>query len=321
MGIASPSLNKKMQEKFKTGEPCLTTQAFGFAAAMGNKVLRQLPDYSLDLDVFLTLPGLFCQALGGDPQRAKPISEAWNLLYQSAYLLDQAADEDLDKHELGTKITLAALWIAKADLILDYMEQAGVAPETAGSIRYDFHTAFYNVSLGQLADLNVKLPSLEEAWQIAEAKTGKMFALASHCGARLATQNEQLVSMAASFGDHLGIMIQIADDAGGLLERANSSSDLRCGKWTLPVAYAMSVLENEERAILQKWISDAKNDPAFEQKARQMIIESGGLLYLATAAESRRQEACDLLESISPTEYASNQLLRILNGIHLHPET
>ena len=42
------------------------------------------------------LPGLCCQAAGGDPQAAKEISSAWLLLHIAAHIVDDVEDGDLE---------------------------------------------------------------------------------------------------------------------------------------------------------------------------------------------------------------------------------
>ena len=96
---------------------------------------------------------------------------------------------------------------------------------------------------GQHADLTRPERTLEQCWHISEAKSGVFFALACRAGARLATPSEKPLQAFGEFGLHLGLLIQIKNDAGGLAASPGHRSDLEAAiHATLPIAYALHVL-------------------------------------------------------------------------------
>lgn len=164
---------------------------------------------------------------------------------------------------------------------------------------------------GQHLDLAIREPNLSQTWQSVAAKSGDFFALACWVGARLATSEPVQLESMAKYGRHLGILIQIANDTEGLWGRDGIDSDLARGKVTLPVAYALGVLPPAERTALQRLILAKTREG--EARARQMILSSGGLIYLMLEAEKHRQQAKAALSGLPINEPQREQLLEFLD--------
>jgi geranylgeranyl diphosphate synthase type I len=170
------------------------------------------------------------------------------------------------------------------------------------------------MTAGQHNDLTLQEPSLEQCWQIAAAKSGAWFALACRSGARLATADTIRLERFREFGHHLGVLIQIRDDIDGLWSKDGSRSDLvNWPRWTLPVAYAMTVVGVAERDRLRHSLQAAPTDPDAEAMARHMIIEAGAVLYLAAEAHCHQRYAQKALLQASPPSAACDDLLALLS--------
>ena len=259
---------------------------------------------------FPSLTSLCCQALGGDLVQATEVTLTWEILYLAAYLLDQVTDEGGPEHPRNLLVILAAACIPAARVFLT--TQPGLEIETRQLFLADFDRAILNACAGQLGDLSVAEPSLEQCWEISRKKTGEIYALAARSGARLATLDPAIIEMLNEFGLQLGRLVQIGDDINGLWSRNGNRSDLACGKWTLPVAYAMAVLQPPEREQLRERLSSAGQDQRAEADARREIIESGALLYLATETERCRLRAEMVLAQAIPQEENRTELLALL---------
>jgi polyprenyl synthetase len=217
--------------------------------------LRQVAVRSSSL---IALPGLCCEAAGGDWHDAELAAAAWGLLYYAAHLLDAVEDGQVEIGRSsfpspGSTLNVAVGLMTSAELALGALGDSETSPKTAKDVRSRFHRAVLTMCAGQHADLTRLEPSLEQCWQAAEGKSGEFFALACWAGARLATSDSSQVDLFARFGHHLGSVIQIRDDLSGLSPVESEPSDLGSGgNWTLPLAYTMSVLPVAERNQLRR---------------------------------------------------------------------
>ena len=266
------------------------------------------------------LPGLCCVAAGGARQQAEVMTLAWRTLYAAAHLLDDVEDGDWAgpaPGDLGAYLNATAGLIESASLALCDLETAGADPKAAQDIRRAFHRTVLAMCAGQHADLTQPERTLEQCWQIAEAKSGAFFALACYAGARLALSVAQPLRAFADFGRQVGMIIQIKNDAGGLAAHgvAASRSDLAAQRMTLPIAYALDVLAPLQREHLRERLHAAAHDAGAEGEARAQIIESGALLYLAVEVERRRRLAEVSLSATGPPSPAKAELLALLNTI------
>jgi hypothetical protein len=282
------------------------------------QALRNILDLSGKTDsglynLYLSLPGLCCKTLGGDPELATGVTSAWENLYLGAYLLDAFADEGEFGTDLGLIVTLSISCIPAARMLLLEHLNSEQGIETCNNILEDFDRALLKVCVGQVKDLMEKEPSLEKCWEIAGEKTGEIFALAARSGARLCSENPKVISLFSDLGWHLGNLVQIGDDVNGLWPQDKTRSDLAYGKWTLPVSYAMLVLTPVKQERLKEYLDLAKSDQKFEVAARSMIIEAGALLYLAAEADRHRQSALRALAEAIPSTADCQDLLDFID--------
>jgi len=262
---------------------------------------------------FLQLPVFCCQAAGGDPALAESISDAWGILYFAAWLLDSAADGEIPASEIGVSNTLAAACISSSSLLLTPGDPSTIQSDIFQAIQKDFQNVVLIACNGQINDITHINSSLNLLWQVARQKTGEFYSLASRSGARVATDDHKCIDLYSDFGLHLGMLIQIGDDTNGLWTNNNQRSDLLSGKWTLPVAYTMEVSSKHERELLLRYLKSTNTDPLAEEKARQIIIESGAMLYLVTKAQWHYEQAkSSLMKAAQPGE-ALEGLLGLLD--------
>jgi len=247
------------------------------------------------------------------------VTLAWSLLYAAAHVLDGVEDGEIQAGLLppgdqGSIINVATGLIASAGLVLSLLEETRVDAAVARAIRCDFYRAGLKMCAGQHADLMLAESTLQQCWQIAEAKSAAFFAMVCRAGARLATDDTARVDLIGQFGYDLGILLQIGDDIGGLWSKAGEQSDLVARRrWTLPIAYTMQVIPPQQSSGLRQCLETASPDSSAEAEARRQIIESGAALYLAIEAEQRRHRAETALRSAAPPSPARNELLLLLD--------
>jgi geranylgeranyl pyrophosphate synthase len=124
-----------------------------------------------------------------------------------------------------------------------------------------------------------------------------------------------VLSACLSFGHHLGLLIQIANDIEGLWSNDGCDSDLARGQWSLPVAYAFQVLPSEKQARLRLLIGTA----AAEAEARRVILDCGALIYLALETEKNKRQAANALGAVGD-QIAVEPLIRLLHRVSSGPQ-
>lgn len=133
-------------------------------------------------------------------------------------------------------------------------------------------------------------------------KTAKLFEAAAECGAILGNGDRAAM---ASYGKHLGMAFQIADDVLDLegdveITGKNIGDDLAEGKMTLPIIYARDNVVAAESQVLRSAI-EAKSVQNFNQ-VLEIVIKSGGLAYSLDRARENAELAKGAIQSLRDSE-------------------
>jgi len=268
------------------------------------------------------LPGLCCQAAGGNFYWADYLAAAWILFYTGAGIMDSIEDQDrLGVHwgDMGPGVALNAAsgLFFSAALALECLRSEEDNPLAAPEVIRYFHQSFLRMCSGQHRDLLRPEPTLEQYWKTAAAKSGVFFALACRGGARLATDCPQKLDNYYQFGEQVGILVQIMDD---LEEVRRPDSELHkvlkpdIGR-SLPVVYAREVLPEPERQGLRACLGSAWQDPVRARQALDLIDHSGAVLYTLTEIEAHRERALAALQETSPQQEAGKLLVSMVTEL------
>ena len=246
------------------------------------------------------LPHLFCEHVGGDPQLLNSILIAWNILRQAARILDDFEDGDIQEgSKAGLLLNTSTGLIFSANMLLSNLENEGAAPEVAQAIRQRFYSVLLQTCYGQHLDLLSQQPSLETRWQITRQKSGYFLGLITWISARLGIDDPEQLGLYQEFGEILGIMDQIHDDLVDLKSTEQAAGDLtRPYHWSLPAAYAFSVLPEPQQTQLQTYLDEASSCAQAEAKAREIIIQSGAGLYLTVQLTIYSQRGQKLVQQM-----------------------
>ncbi len=295
---------------------------------------------------WLRLPGMCCQALGGDPHQADPVAAAWILFNKAAHIMDSVEDRDeLNSWSIeslpeahtnsdaktatgyknssatgatyATAISAATGLYFTANLILHDLDARLAYPAAAQQIRAEFLSRFLVMCCGQHLDLIQPNPTIEQYYKIASAKSGEFFAVACWAGGRLASDQFEVLAGLRQFGLQIGLIIQMLDDLKDLRELriipiANRAARLLR---SLPVIYVLDVLPESEKNRLISLFIEPQLTSEHEIEIHELIEGKGGTLYLLAELEGSRQMAEDGLAQagiknphISPLHALLNQL-------------
>ena len=157
--------------------------------------------------------------------------------------------------------------------------------------------------------------SEQEYFEIIERKTAVLIQGACRSGAIIAKVSREKEKALASYGYHLGMAFQMADDLLDYTATAeelgkNPGADYREGKLTLPLIYSLSKASSKER----EWMHQVISEPVFDKNQFENLTEKitglGGIAYTRQQAEDHVEKAKDLLGVFKDSD--SKSLLHLI---------
>jgi geranylgeranyl diphosphate synthase, type I len=259
-----------------------------------------------------TLPVLTCQACGGTREQAEPVGEAWQAVRLAVKLFDDVEDGDADDPALATNAAISLL--VAAQLLLAELPERGLPPESASYLERSLKAALLAAAAGQHRDLLAARSRAGEmtpdVWlQVAAAKSGQPLSWAAAAGAVVAGASSAAQRSWSAYGQHLGVLLQIADDFGGVWG-STRQSDLARGMPGLPICYARFVMDGSQQTQLDRLLARAATgDRAAEAEAGNLITAAGAQSYTLVAADVQYQAAKGALRQAGAEATVAGQAL------------
>lgn len=252
------------------------------------------------------LPGLCCQAAGGEIEWADKVAASWLLFYAAADLIDSAQDQDdvsvwWPDGDPAQALSAATGLIFCASSLLNKAAFSQKLRVNSMAQVQDFYHSFLLMSSGQYADIRTPYPDLEQYWQIAAEKSGSFFALACRSGARLAIREQEKLSAFGDLGQLLGILIQILDDLedlNSLLQTEKTRKNKMLSR-SLPFVYALQVLPEDARQRLKQFLELDSADAQSRLDMFHLIETSGVTIYLLAQIDRYRSLALEKLSLVA----------------------
>ncbi len=177
--------------------------------------------------------------------------------------------------------------------------------------------AVNRVSEGEVIQLlNIHDTTLDEAryFDVIERKTGVLVAAAARMASVVAGASKEVEDKMAEYALCLGRAFQIIDDVldyTGSKDNIgkNLGTDLREGKMTMPLIYALRHCPEEDAKIIRTAVSS--NDPDLESVTR-VILASGATDACIEAAKKEVFRGIDALNCL-PTSAFKNSLIELLS--------
>ena len=177
--------------------------------------------------------------------------------------------------------------------------------------------AVNRVSEGEVIQLlNIHDTTLDEAryFDVIERKTGVLFEAAARMASVAAGASKEVEDKMAEYALCLGRAFQIIDDVldyTGTKDNIgkNLGTDLREGKMTMPLIYALRHCSEEDAKIIRTAVSS--NDPDLESVTR-VILASGAIDACIEAAKKEVSRGIDALNCL-PTSAFKNSLIELLS--------
>lgn len=274
------------------------------------------------LSRWVNLPGVCCQAAGGNPEWADDLAAAWILFYSAAHLMDKIQDQDEPDpwwQDLGPGVALSAATglFFSASMTLNQLALNPQVNSAAIDIIDNFNRNLLMMASGQYRELTGPPQSLDQYWARAEAKSGIFFALACRNGARLASSNAGVLSGFQNLGNQIGLLIQIIDDLEDILPipGSNVPGQRKELAYSLPAVYTLTVSASDVREQLNTLLESARSDPVSAQEAIRLINQSGATTYVLFELNRISHEAHKVIHSTALPGAARDQLDKLVNGL------
>jgi octaprenyl-diphosphate synthase len=155
--------------------------------------------------------------------------------------------------------------------------------------------------------LNIHDPTVDEDryLRVVERKTATLFEAAARIGAVIAGADAATEGRCLQYGASLGTAFQIVDDIldyDGHAEELGKrlGDDLREGKVTLPIIYALRAATTRQRELIERAIRDGGGD--FVEVAR-VVHETGALDVSRERAEAAAHAARAAASALPPSEF------------------
>lgn len=246
------------------------------------------------------LPALSAVAAGGTAKSVIPLCGAWSLLLFAARLFDDVQDEEgicetgdpACRHQ-ATSFGLFAIGAAQSALSLLQTDAS-----TKQNILDTFGRTLSLAARSQVTALRSESPALllVDYCKVIAGKTGIIFATGAWCGARFATDDEEICRMLHDYGLNAGMMIQVLDDRDDLIRQ-----DLPVGALTLPLIYGLARQEHPQSNELASMLERLANNPEAVTDTVVLLQEMGAITWCPQIAYHYQQQAIAALSNLPPS--------------------
>jgi octaprenyl-diphosphate synthase len=235
---------------------------------------------------------------------------ALELLHTASLVHDDVIDDTLERR--GSQ-SVNARWGNKVAVLSgDYM-LSGALRQVAMTRNIDILQAVSFIGM-QLSDGEILQLSSTQQSKITEAdyfniirkKTAYLFSVCSEVGAISANATPEQLYHLKQYGEYLGLCFQIRDDIFDYYQDANigkpTGNDVRDGKVTLPLIFALQNAPKEERDKIITWLNMKNFSPENIAYISRFALENGGVEYAGKCMEEFKNKAINELNGFADSE-------------------
>ena len=240
------------------------------------------------------------------------------LIHTATLVHDDVVD---DSNERRGFFSINALWKNKiAVLVGDYLLSKGLLLSIENE---DFDLlkiisiAVREMSQGELMQIEKarNLDITEDIYyDIIRQKTATLLAACCAMGAKSVFATDEEVKKMYIFGEFLGMAFQIKDDLFDYSERKIGKPrgiDIKDQKMTLPMIYALNVMDSSERKWLINTVKNHNKDKKRVKEAIKKIKTIGGLDFAEKKMEFYRVKALEILKDLPGSPYRKSLELMV----------
>lgn len=295
-------------------------KTFAEALSTDNPLLLSVNDYVLQKSGKQLRPMLviLCAKMCGNAtQTTIDGALSLELLHTASLIHDDVVDDTLERRG---KPSVNARWTNKIAILSgDYIlsKALGCAARTDNlPILKAMASIGMQLSDGELLQLvNAKISETSESnyFTIIRKKTALLFSTCTEVGGLSVEANEEELQHLRNFGEYLGICFQIKDDIFDYSEDIQigkpTGNDIRDGKVTLPLIYAVLNSTGAEKEQVQNWLVTKNFTAENIQKITQFAHSSGGVKYAIAQMEAYKNKAIEELNGFADSEVKKSLIL------------
>jgi geranylgeranyl diphosphate synthase type I len=253
---------------------------------------------------------------------------AVEILHNFTLIHDDIMDKDSMRRGVPTVHTLYGVDMAilAGDLLFAKSFEAlsrvegYVHPQSLINAYKELAWAAVTVAEGQALDMSFEERidvTIDDYITMVFKKTAALFKSSLVMGAYLAGASDEEIEKLTEFGTDIGIAFQIRDDILGLVgdEKVLGKpvySDLREGKKTILVIYALQKLEEKERDYILSRLGKRDLPKEELEKVAEMIKSTGAVEYADELSEKYIKDGLEALDSTNPVDGKARELLQKL---------
>jgi len=298
----------------------LFEKTFGEALSTDNPLLLSVNDYVLQKSgkqlrpMLVLLTAKLCGAVNTTTIYGALSLE---LMHTASLIHDDVVDDTLERRG---KPSVNARWTNKIAILSgDYILSKALTCATRTDnlpILKSIANVGMQLSDGELLQLvNAQFSETAEAnyFTIIRKKTALLFSTCTEVGGLSVNADEESLVHLRNFGEYLGICFQIKDDVFDYSENLQigkpTGNDIRDGKVTLPLIYALLNTQGVEREKVLSIIE--KKNFALEniQFITRFALENGGVEYALERMESFKNKAIEELNGFAESD-VKNSLIK-----------
>jgi octaprenyl-diphosphate synthase len=251
-------------------------------------------------------------ACGGEGPKARLLAAVVEFIHTATLLHDDVVDESQLRR--GRETANALFGNSAAVLVGDFLYSRSFQMMVeAGDIRVlDVLAEATNViargEVMQLMNMHDAELGVDAYLDVVRFKTAKLFEASARLGAVLAKSDAATEQACAAYGRSLGTAFQLVDD---LLDYSSTSADLgknigddlREGKPTLPLLFAMERANPAQRDLMRQAVRDGGADHLDD--VIRIVRETGAIEATREAARREAQQAQAALELLPESRFRS----------------
>lgn len=303
---------KTIRQPIKS-EMLVFQQAFSDALKTDNPLLASIHEFILERTGKLLRPTitlLVAKLCGTINETTINSALSLELLHNASLIHDDVVDETMERRG---KPSINARWNNKAAVLSgDYMLSNSLLYATKTKnlrildIISNIGVFLADGELLQLINTQKSKMNEEDYFDIIRKKTAVLFASSAMIGAISVNADEKAVKALGEFGENLGICFQLRDDVFDYYEDLNigkpTGNDIREGKVTLPLLYALRNSNDSKKIEITNWIN--YNDFSAEniKAIIQFTHENGGIEYAEKQMEHYKNKAIGLLNDFADSD-------------------
>ncbi len=249
------------------------------------------------------------------------------ILHNFTLIHDDIMDRDEFRRGVPTvhKVYGEAMAILAGDLLFAKSYEAllkladyGIPSDRLIKALKELTWAAITVAEGQALDMEFERRTdvtIDEYLRMVFKKTAALFKASAYIGAVIAGADEGSLERISNFAKYIGIAFQIRDDELGLVgdEKVLGKpiySDLREGKKTLPVIYALNNTSEQSKKFILNVLGNRNACVDDLRRAAELIIESGALEYSNKVAEEFLSKGLALIEDIKTNDIKAKEMIK-----------